>query len=321
MQEKQAPKRPNSSDKSPESKAQQPSPSGTRSPGRPPKMRIDSINIPTDLELDERFIEFRELTGATEAQALLSVFALYKYAARHRAADADLSNIKPKLLAKRCYWPDSNAEIFLEALVESEILTKNLHIADWLETQPHATRRSRNLQYQKKQRDAEFKTISDNYDNEIPENGVREDQRRKEKRRSDQIRERPDSEKRLENAEIEVNVKENLISTVDNLAKTLVITDPVDYTTTLNWMQTLLHNSNSTTVLNVAEKIKNQAAKKKIAKPVGYIITTIQELLAELKQEQSPKPDPTTVCGKCGESSPDRLWKFHKACPICRGKG
>lgn len=158
----------------------------TEKRGRPLKVRIDSVNIPTDLELDERFIEFRELSDSTEGEALLSVISLYKYVARHNAATGSVANLSDEKCARRCYW-EKDPSLFVESLVESKILTSEKIIADWVFSQPHAIKRSHNIAYyqqQKEQELEEFKLISEDLSAEKAENGYREEkteQRRKEK--------------------------------------------------------------------------------------------------------------------------------------------
>lgn len=275
-------------------------PDPQRSPGRPPKMRIDSFNIDTNLELDERFVEFRELTETTEAEALFSIMTLYKYVARHQAATGSVKNLSDEKLAKRCYW-QKEPELFIKALIESGFLTPDRIIADWRQTQPHATRRAYNLQHYQKQKDKEFQSISVNFNTEIPE--MRSDRSEKRRQRR-QIRSEKthDSEKRLENAETDSNVSKSLLQIVDNLAQTFGITsDNEDYTTIYNWLQSLMHQTSPTIVLEIVSKIKQQVSAGKVKKPVGYLISTVKEQLQTFTPEENSPANqkPTPVCPEC----------------------
>lgn len=129
-----------------------------RGPGRPRANRIDWFSISTDLELDEKFLAFCKITGASEGQALLSIITLYKYVARHRAMDGSVAGIPSETLAERCYWTDtSNSNAFTQALQKAGFLDKDLNLTDWFDFQPHAKECKRKYDYRQKLKEQQGK--------------------------------------------------------------------------------------------------------------------------------------------------------------------
>jgi len=276
----------NKDEKNPETQTPQPSPDGpipARSPGRPPKMRVDSVNISTDLELDERFIKFCKLANIQEPKGLLTVIALYKYATRHCAADGNMSEIPYGIISERTYWgtedDEPHAKFLIECLINSKILTKDLTISDWCETQPHAIKRAHNLKYYQKQQDTGSKTISDNFSAEKSDIGCREAKRREEKRSEKQKTAFPHPPAFFNPApQNSTNVKDKLKSLALKMAQTF------NLLTNSNEMNMIYQNltkiTNATSYENaesIAEQIQTGYANGRIKKPVAVLIKETQK--------------------------------------------